>query len=90
MSVIYRAFTGLAALSAASTAAIDLAAFAAAGGDLTPPVCTCPDQRACSNAAVDSAELVSTTQLPDGGGRSEASPEKDPHETTLVSSHSAF
>jgi hypothetical protein len=43
MSVIYRAFSGLAALSAASTATIDLAAFAAAGGDLSPPRCTCPN-----------------------------------------------
>ena len=45
MSVIYRAFTGLAAgavaISAANAAAIDLAAFVGAGGDLSPEPCPC-------------------------------------------------
>jgi hypothetical protein len=85
MSVIYRAFTGLAALSAASTAAIDLAAFAAAGGDLAPPRCACPDQRSCSIAADTPAELLSAPTLQEGAGRGDGSTAKDPHEATLVS-----
>jgi hypothetical protein len=78
MSVIYRAFKGLAAgaaaLSAANAAAIDLAAFAGAGGDLTPePACRCvtdEEKQACIRGAAganfsdeDSAEIAEGTAL---------------------------
>ncbi|XVJ59916.1 MAG: hypothetical protein HEQ23_11155 [Tepidisphaera sp.] len=80
MSVIYRAFKGLAAgaaaLSAANAAAIDLAAFAGAGGDLTPePACRCvtdEEKRACIRGAgwteadgsdEDSAEIAEGAAL---------------------------
>ncbi len=62
MSVIYRAFTGLAAgavaISAANAAAIDLAAFAGAGGDLSPEqpcpcVCTCDKKHQDAAGAIE-------------------------------------
>lgn len=67
MSVIYRAFTGLAAgaaaISAANAAAIDLAAFAGAGGDLSPkPVCRCAE--GCDRDMVEGDMQAEVTETP--------------------------
>ena len=76
MSVIYRAFTGLAAgavaISAANAAAIDLAVFAGAGGDLSPKQpcpCVCNGEKQHQ----DTSELASADE-PTQAEQPEAAP----------------
>lgn len=77
MSVIYRAFTGLAAgavaISAANAAAIDLAVFAGAGGDLSPKQpcpCVCNGEKGHQ----DTSELAVAAGEPAQAEQPEAAP----------------
>lgn len=58
MSVIYRAFTGFAAISAAAAAAADVAAYAASGGIPDPSECPHCQCDKAARASLSSAQNI--------------------------------